>query len=586
MKLMKQMQYYMVTIVSIYLLMSGSTYLMLYILSFIFPINFGLYTADIGIVALNIILSIVAIFSGIFLKEGSNIARILATVYAITRMINFPYGTIIGVFILIVLYVISADIFERKIKRYTLIGLILFVIGFIPFLFFSGVAFSSYEKIFPAQYTNDPYMKLCFDYNETDANNFIVVLTNPSGIQAYEQQNMVIQEIENIGLVIRNRFYYTINAINVIGSKDKILELAGKGYVKEIYENNIIPSDDLYLDETTPEEYETFINESRKILNIKYLWDKGLTGNNVVVAVIDSGINEEIFIDKVIYSAELYYDYLIDPDNNFNHGTAVANCVVGIAPDVKLADIEIFFLQEINDQHYVVSDDASIIWGFERVAEFKQQHQNYFVIASCSFGSLTPDTWSNPCIISESANNLALNYGVPVIASAGNSAPLYKIGPPASAQYVLAVASCNKNLVPSSFSSEGPTMDGKPKPDVTNIGENVVTINWDGTPITVSGTSFSCPLTSGIIACLMEKYNNKKPVEIYYAMKRGCTDIYIKGFDYKTGYGFVNPVKTYQILEGMKYYRLYQYISMLLMFAGVNIIIYSGWYPSRELKRS
>jgi subtilisin family serine protease len=93
-----------------------------------------------------------------------------------------------------------------------------------------------------------------------------------------------------------------------------------------------------------------------------------------------------------------------------------------------------------------------------------------------------------------------------VVASAGNSANSADphIGVPAEANNVLAIGAVKADRSYASFSSIGPSFDLRVKPDVMAQGQSSVLSNTAGSIVTASGTSFSCPIIAGMIACFWQ----------------------------------------------------------------------------------
>ena len=91
-----------------------------------------------------------------------------------------------------------------------------------------------------------------------------------------------------------------------------------------------------------------------------------------------------------------------------------------------------------------------------------------------------------------------------VIASAGNERkkPWGKITVPADAENILAIGAIRTDSVIASFSSAGPTADGRIKPDLVSVGSGTITIGSDGTIGMTNGTSLSSPFMAGLIASL------------------------------------------------------------------------------------
>jgi hypothetical protein len=105
-----------------------------------------------------------------------------------------------------------------------------------------------------------------------------------------------------------------------------------------------------------------------------------------------------------------------------------------------------------------------------------------------------------------------------LVFAAGNNGPgSSTVSSPATAKNVLAVGATRHGTDAGSlagWSSQGPTHDGRIKPDVTAPGESVVSANNDlnvntqncGTR-TMSGTSMACPTAAGLAALVREYYD-------------------------------------------------------------------------------
>ncbi|MDZ7647472.1 MAG: S8 family serine peptidase [Cytophagales bacterium] len=85
----------------------------------------------------------------------------------------------------------------------------------------------------------------------------------------------------------------------------------------------------------------------------------------------------------------------------------------------------------------------------------------------------------------------ALDKGIVVVVSAGNegSSSWKFLTPPSDAEGVIAVGSVTSSGTLSGFSSKGPTLDNRIKPDVVALGSGVSVIKASGSTGTTSGTS-------------------------------------------------------------------------------------------------
>ena len=102
------------------------------------------------------------------------------------------------------------------------------------------------------------------------------------------------------------------------------------------------------------------------------------------------------------------------------------------------------------------------------------------------------------------ASDIAATRGMLVLNSAGNSgnSPWQKITAPADGDSVIAVGAVDVFGQHASFSSYGPSADGRIKPDLCATGRDAAYIHPDGSIRTGNGTSFSSPILCGAATSL------------------------------------------------------------------------------------
>ncbi len=134
--------------------------------------------------------------------------------------------------------------------------------------------------------------------------------------------------------------------------------------------------------------------------------------------------------------------------------------------------------------------------------------------------------------------DIAASKGIFPVSSAGNMgwSPWHFIGAPADADSVLAVGAVDslRNYV--GFSSKGPSVDGRVKPNVAAQGDHPYTTDLaGGTYNLYSGTSFACPLTAGMVACLWQAHPTLTNMQLFNAIQQTASQA--SNPDTLTGYG-------------------------------------------------
>lgn len=119
-------------------------------------------------------------------------------------------------------------------------------------------------------------------------------------------------------------------------------------------------------------------------------------------------------------------------------------------------------------------------------------------------------------------------------------------GPGATAKNVITVGAVDDSGTMSSFSSWGPTDDGRIKPDVVADGVSITSTDVGNDYSVKSGTSMAAPAVSGAIALLVEDYrsthndSNMLPSTIRGLLIHTADDTNNTGPDYTTGWGIIN----------------------------------------------
>ena len=150
----------------------------------------------------------------------------------------------------------------------------------------------------------------------------------------------------------------------------------------------------------------------------------------------------------------------------------------------------------------------------------------------------------NTTIITNGAD-YAASIGIVVVNSAGNdgyNSSHNTLGAPADGDSVITAGAVTSSGNRSSFSSVGPTVDGRFKPDIMALGSGDVVASPynDHNYTTASGTSFSCPLSAGVAALILCVNPNLTPMQVRDAMRNTASQS--SNPDNLYGWGILNAL--------------------------------------------
>ena len=103
---------------------------------------------------------------------------------------------------------------------------------------------------------------------------------------------------------------------------------------------------------------------------------------------------------------------------------------------------------------------------------------------------------------------------------------------PADCPSALAVAATTLSDSAEYFSSEGPTTDGRKKPEISGPNRNITSLSTS-----FAGTSSSSPHVTGAVAQLIQQNPTFDKIQIQNLLINTSHDVHSAGFDYRTGYG-------------------------------------------------
>ncbi|MBN1339143.1 MAG: S8 family serine peptidase [Bacteroidales bacterium] len=277
------------------------------------------------------------------------------------------------------------------------------------------------------------------------------------------------------------------------------------------------------------------------MLNGDLLHDMGYNGNGMVIAVLDAGfLNADNLaaFDSIWDNGRVlgYKDFVSPQDPNlFNshfHGTAVLSTMAANLPGVMVgtAPGASYWLLRSEDG---ATENLIEELNWVSAAEYADSVGADVINSSLGYTVLDDPAWShtyadmdgNTTPITIGADK-AMSKGMIVVNSAGNSggsAWLY-IGAPADGDSVFSIGAVDANGNYAGFSSVGPTHDGRLKPNVVAQGQGTAFIDpGSGGVAFGSGTSFSSPITAGLVACLWQANHSARNTYITAAIEQSAS---------------------------------------------------------------
>lgn len=317
-------------------------------------------------------------------------------------------------------------------------------------------------------------------------------------------------------------------------------------------------------------------------INADRLWEKGIDGKGVTVAVIDSGIdkNHPDLVGKVLGEKNFVKDDAT-ADDLLGHGTMVAGIIAGsgeasggkykgIAPEASLLNVKVI---DSNGNGRVSDIIAGIEWAMHNGADVLS-----LSLGGLNLGETNPpitmaadkamDAGAVVCVAAGNRNNtkpggLAGMSNAQALDSADSASSIDAINPmqagdqenqdvllllvpillalppglidsPGDGVKVVTVGASDSDGRVAAFSGSGPTRDGRTKPDIVGPGVDVVSTIPPGLekPEYVdiyyareSGTSLSTPVAAGLAALLLQADRNLTPAGVKAAMARGAVKL-------------------------------------------------------------
>jgi subtilisin family serine protease len=147
------------------------------------------------------------------------------------------------------------------------------------------------------------------------------------------------------------------------------------------------------------------------------------------------------------------------------------------------------------------------------------------------------------------AATMAARKGMILLVAAGNEGDdsWHFITTPADADSILTVAAVDASGSVASFSSYGPSSDGRVKPTVASVGSGTAISSTTGPIVSGSGTSFATPNLAGLVTCLWQAFPDLTNMQVIQSVEKSSS-IY-NDPDNRIGYGIPDFIKAFDDLN-------------------------------------
>lgn len=350
-----------------------------------------------------------------------------------------------------------------------------------------------------------------------------------------------INEIISMGLTLHCTSKWMNTALFKSTTSFNIDNITDLTYVSSVKTVKIpgkknIASDKLFL--SLEETYDYPYDRPITMLNGYILHNQGYNGNGILIAVLDGGFDNTEEISSLAgmrsrNGIKATFDFIQNSEyvyNSSTHGTAVLSVLAGKLPYViegtaQQADYLLLKTEDVTSEFPCEED----YWAAG--AEFADSSGADIITTSLGYSTFDDPSMSynysdldGETAFVTIAADIAASKGMVVFSSAGNerNKTWKRIICPSDGDSVIGVGAVDGYNLISDFSSAGPAYDRRIKPDNTAMGVAVPAQTSVVSVVRVNGTSFSCPVLSGMTACLMQAVPGVRNTDIIKALRESA----------------------------------------------------------------
>lgn len=342
----------------------------------------------------------------------------------------------------------------------------------------------------------------------------------------YEVSPLYLDSLRAAGLTVMHTSRW-MNGATVTGTQAQINTLQGKPWVVTIQATrDNTPAADWYSPERLRQlrrekEADPRIlpqtHEQLALYNLLPLHQQNFNGQGILMTVCDGGFTNTHALgcfDSVRSRILGHFDFTDDTEDfytgpNGSHGTECFSTIAGLTSGyVGAATGAEYYLmrsEEIATESPKEMDNwvAAVEKCDSLGVNVMSTSLGYYNFDNTDWDLQYSDMNGRNCRCSRAAK-IAADKGMLVVVAAGNEGLglWHYISAPSDADSILTVGAVDVSGSIASFSSYGPSADGRVKPEVCAVGQGTTLITPSGNITQASGTSFACPLTAGMAATL------------------------------------------------------------------------------------
>ncbi len=360
-----------------------------------------------------------------------------------------------------------------------------------------------------------------------------------------------IHQIENLGIKIENKLKW-FNAVSAYLTDEQLNSIKNLPSTQKIERVRVFKSrnDESKLNESSTNNSIGQLNKTSSITGLNYgpsitqnalsdipaVHDLGINGNNVIIGILDTGfrwkshnslknlfvLNEKDFIQN----DGITKNQTGDASGQDSHGTAVFSIMAGfdqgnIVGPAYGAQFLLAKTEYVPTETHLEEDNyaAALEWMEAQGVQITSSSLGYNIFDNNQISYSYQEMNGTSTIVAKAAN-LAFQRGVTSFTSAGNDGSTFwgigngGLSSPGDALNIITVGAVTSNNIIASFSSRGPTSDGRIKPEVVAMGVNDFHAVAGSTYGSGSGTSYSAPIAAGIAALLKSCWPHLTNVQI------------------------------------------------------------------------